>query len=561
MSWRDSIREQESPKQALPLWLLVSLRLLLKIALGCLVIGFLISAFYFLLACRYDLDEVAKSPKGHTILDRHHNTMTTLQTTEGSSQPITRDALPQQMVDALLAREDTRFYSHWGVDPRGVLRAIYKNVKQGKFIEGASTLSMQLTKNIYNNKEESLHRKLLEAFITLRMEARYSKDEILTHYLNRIYLGSGSYGIEEAAQRYFNTTTNKLTLPQCALLAGIIRSPHDFSPLNNPKLALEQRDQVIKRMLKLGRITQEQADRALATEMHFQHKDSPYTIAASVDSYAYNAIERHAQEIIDLREIRSSELVITSSIDSKIEHLIAQDLAVTLPPAKGKNPLQTAIVVLDNATGGVMALIGGRDYRLSSFNRALDSKLALGEALYPFLYIAAIERGSLPIIKQPIVTARQLGYAEILDFCKRFGIDHKPSYHEEDLYRGGIHASPLQLASAFASLQSHGKYRSSYFIEKINTRKGQEIFVQQGSSKDIASPRSTQSLITLLKKHYRSDDGTLLIQARAHNTAWLIHLTPKTTTVLWLGHDYPQKDAKLDTTLQQLSHQLVTWTL
>ena len=237
-------------KRWLPECLHGPVRLLVQLAvLGLLVLS-AVAFFYFMLAMRFDMDEVARLPAGTTFYDRKG---VEIAAPGGSGRKLVkRTDLPDFLVKSLQAREDARFFDHHGVDVRGLVRATVRNLKDRDFTQGASTLSMQLARNSFKMKQKSLHRKFLEIALTLRVESRYTKDEILTHYLNRIYFGAGADGIEQAARTYFGKATRDLTDGECALIVGIIRGPHCFSPFRNLDAALEQRDQTLTRMVAMG---------------------------------------------------------------------------------------------------------------------------------------------------------------------------------------------------------------------------------------------------------------------------------------------------------------------
>ncbi|MEO8613804.1 MAG: biosynthetic peptidoglycan transglycosylase, partial [Luteolibacter sp.] len=246
-------------KRWLPEWMHgpVKLMFLLAVTAGVVLSGF--AFFYFMLAMRFDMTEVAKLPEGTIFYDRNGSEITA---PGGNGRKLVkREDIPQFLVNSLRAREDARFFEHSGVDVRGLMRATIRNIKDRDFTQGASTLSMQLARNCFKMKQKSLHRKFLEIALTLRVEANYSKDEILTHYLNRIYFGAGADGIEQAARTYFGKTTRDLSEGECAMIVGIIRGPHIFSPFRNLNAAIEQRNQTLNRLIAMKLIDEAHRDR------------------------------------------------------------------------------------------------------------------------------------------------------------------------------------------------------------------------------------------------------------------------------------------------------------
>lgn len=437
-----------------------------------------------------------------------------------------------------------------------------KNLTTMSYQEGASTISMQLVKNTYNNKSRSIHRKLLEIAITLRIESRYNKDQILTHYLNRIYFGSGCHGIEEAANTYFGVTTSQLTLGQSALLVGIIRGPHIFSPFNNLESAITQRDQVLDRLYNTGKITSQEKEKARESPLKLVDKQKQ----KPTSSYAVSSIRRHQQQIIDTSEIREGGLRITSTIDKKLSSLITRDikkLSTSFKENQENTPLQVAVVVLENQTGAIRTIIGGTDYLKYPYNRALDSKQELGPAFTPLIYLAALDRGKLPLRGKPVITGQQIGTKDLLGYCNRFEINHKPNKNANDLFRGSIYASPLQLANAYTIIQNGGTLPESYFIETISNKSGDKLFIQQHYKKEVVSAGAALSCRNMLIKANKTptpDKQTILITAYAYKHAWVIASNNTHTAVVWLGHDLPEdipnKEQHTETLTKNIQHWL-----
>ena len=240
----------------------------------------------------------------------------------GGRKLVTRADIPDFLVKSLQAREDARFFDHHGVDVRGLARATVRNLKDRDFTQGASTLSMQLARNSFQIKQKSLHRKLLEIALTLRVEARYTKDEILTHYLNRIYFGAGADGIEQAARTYFGKATRDLSDGECALIVGIIRGPHIFSPFRNLDAALEQRDQTLNRMVAMGFIDQARRDAIAAEPVRLVSDEQRETQT----SYALQAVRRELDNILDEGEIQLGGLHVHTTLDAAWQQRLETEL-------------------------------------------------------------------------------------------------------------------------------------------------------------------------------------------------------------------------------------------
>jgi len=309
--------------------------------------------------------------------------------------------IPDLMRQATLAVEDKRFYIHHGVDVRGIFRALYTNLKSGRRTEGASTITQQLAKNLNNNFEKTIDRKLVEAFLALRIERHLTKDEILDHYLNRIYFGKGSFGLAAAAKEYFGKQAKDMTLAECALLAGIIKSPNSSSPRNNETTALMRRDRVISLM-----VQQNKLDRAAAAEAKLEPLRLVPETNLRVQSYFMALAMKELREVLkvadgdeipeglsvrttlDARMQKASEL----QVARKLDEIVSGPQYVKPREATAGDELQAAAMVVEMETGAVRVLIGGRDYSKSPFDRARMARRENGALLQPFLYSLAFQQ-------------------------------------------------------------------------------------------------------------------------------------------------------------------------
>ncbi len=329
-----------------------------------------------------------------------------------TSIPLTQ--IPVDLRRAVMAIEDTDFYKHWGIDLQAILRASAANLRAGRVVQGGSTLSQQLAKTIFLTRKKTFTRKFKELLLTLQMEKRYSKDEILELYLNQIYFGGGAYGVEAAARLYFDKHTKDLNLPECALLAGLIRSPNRYSPLNHPERAQDRRSTVLGRMKLLNLITEPEEKEAEAypissTPSGLRGREAPYFLEevrkVLEPVYGADRLEQEGlmiQTTLDLKMQRAAESILEkhlSSYDVKfgtitlneynqdlLKNTTEQVQISTTPPT-----LQGALVVLDTHTGAVRAMVGGRDFGRSQFNRAIQAKRQPGSSFKSFVWAAALE--------------------------------------------------------------------------------------------------------------------------------------------------------------------------
>lgn len=370
-------------------------------------------AFYGIWAQTFDLKRVDEMPERNTVYDVDGRIYSRL---AGANRVrVSLNEVAPQFIDALLAREDTRFFKHSGIDWRGIGRALVRDLMSGSAKEGASSITQQLARNSLPLGGRNISRKILEAMVALRIEREFTKQQILELYVNRIYFGSGCYGVETASLAYFGKEAAKLNLSEAAVLAGLIRSPNRFSPLKNPEGAAAQRDTVLDRMVELKKITAAQAQQAKLARIDTRPKRMPLI----QENYAMDAVQRDLNVLLTQEQIDTGGLNIYTTLDPTIQNAAQQALEAQLtkiehqgnfkhplkanyhPPAEGEDSsmpyLQGALVAIDNASGGIRALVGGRDYSQSKFNRALPpANRQVGSSFKPFVYTLAFMHGLLP---------------------------------------------------------------------------------------------------------------------------------------------------------------------
>src|SRR5437870_10605787 len=387
-----------------------------KITLLLLLAGavFAVFLFYGTWAQTFDMKNVGEMPERNTVYDVDGKIYSRL---AGANRlKVSLSEVSPYFIAAVLAREDTRFYEHKGIDWRGVLRALSRDVISMKAKEVASSLTMQLARNSLPLGGRSFSRKLLEAMVSLRIEREFTKQQILELYVNRIYFGTGCYGVETASQAYFGKSASKLNLPEAALLAGLIRSPNRFSPLKNPEGAKTQRNAVLNRMVTLKKLSSAEAEEAKRAKITPHPKRLPFI----QENYAMDAVQRDLNPLLTQDQIDNGGLSIYNTLDPAVQNATQQALETQLtkiehqsnfhhplkasyqPPESGEGDssmpyLEGAVVMIDNASGGIRALVGGRDYAQSKFNRALPpTNRQVGSAFKPFVYTVAFTHGLLP---------------------------------------------------------------------------------------------------------------------------------------------------------------------
>src|SRR5213595_2611265 len=388
-------------------WKLTLLGLIAAGGLGVLI-------FYGVWAETFDLKKVGEMPERNTVFDVDGKIYSRL---AGANRlKVSLSEVSPFFITAVLAREDTRFYQHGGIDWRGILRALARDVLSRSAKEGASSITQQLARNSLPLGGRTVSRKLLEAMVAFRIERQFTKRQILELYINRIYFGTGCYGVETASQAYFSKNASTLNLSEAAILAGLIRSPNRFSPLKNPEGAAAQGNAVLDRMLELKKITPAQAGEARIAKITPHPKRLPFI----QENYAMDAVQRDLNQLLTQDQIDHGGLSIYTTLDPTVQNSAQDALEKQLtklehqsnfhhplkadykPPENGEGDasmpyLEGAVVVIDNASSGIRALVGGRDYAQSKFNRALTpANRQVGSAFKPFVYTVAFSHGLLP---------------------------------------------------------------------------------------------------------------------------------------------------------------------
>src|SRR5213083_3106838 len=377
-------------------------------------VGLAVFLFYGAWAQSFDMKKVGEMPERNTVLDVDGKIYSRL---AGANRlKVSLSEVSPLFIEAVLTREDSRFYAHKGIDWRGILRALVRDITSGSAKEGASSITQQLARNSLPLGGRTLSRKLLEAMVAFRIERQFTKQQILELYVNRIYFGTGCYGVETASQLYFGKSASKLNLSEAALLAGLIRSPNRFSPLKNPEGAAMQRNAVLDRMVASKKITPAEAEEAKLTKIVAHPKRLPQI----QENYAMDAVQRDLNLLLTQDQIDNGGLSIYTTLDPSVQNAAQDALETQLtkiehqsnfhhplkanykPPESGEGDsampyLEGAVVVIDNASGGIRALVGGRDYAQSKFNRALaPANRQVGSAFKPFVYTVAFSHGLLP---------------------------------------------------------------------------------------------------------------------------------------------------------------------
>ncbi len=346
----------------------------------------LIAALYLFISLP-DINQVVDmdSRPSVIILDKDDREVARLGDTQGDI--LTVKQISPHMIEAVQAIEDRRFYKHWGIDPFGLARALWRNLTGSGGMQGGSTITQQLAKNLFLSPERTVSRKVKEAALAFYLEYKYTKDEILAAYLNRVYFGAGAYGVDAASRIYFNTTARKLTLQQAALLAGLLKAPARYSPDNDPVLAAKRAQIVIGAMHDAGFLTDKEAKATIVKPL--PKKD--YNVGGTQDiHYFTDWVVSQAEGYIGEN---SQNLIIRTTLDGGLQHYAAQQLQKTLETDGAKVSATQGAVLSLRIDGAILAMVGGADYGDSQFNRATQALRQPGSAFKPFVYLAALETG------------------------------------------------------------------------------------------------------------------------------------------------------------------------
>jgi penicillin-binding protein 1A len=518
--------------------------------------------------------EIPKRPPSVLILGANGATLATRGDMGGAEVPLRE--LPDYVPNAFVAIEDRRFYSHHGIDPWGILRAGARDVLHRGATQGGSTITQQLAKNLFLTQERTVTRKLQEAVLALWLEHKFSKAQILELYLNRVYFGSGAYGIEAAAQRYFGKSARKLTLPEAAMLAGLVQSPSRLAPTRNPDGAERRAGMVIAAMAELKMIGDEAAKRALITPAR-AIKPSGGGSVNYVADWVMDAVD-------DLIGHVDQDIVVETSIDPALQTAAEQSLDDVLAQKGDKLDVSEGALVAMTPDGIVRALVGGRNYAESQFNRAIAARRQPGSAFKPFVYLTALEHGLTPDTvreDKPIsvqgwrpenfeheylgpVTLTQALANSLNTVSVRLTMEVGPPAVVRTAYRLGIESklepnasialgtsevSVIELVSAYATFANGGLAVAPHVVERIRATDGKTLYTRSTQALGrVVDPRYIGMMNTMMRETLvsgtarRADLPGWLAAGKTGTSqdfrdAWFIGYTSRLVTGVWLGND------------------------
>jgi penicillin-binding protein 1A len=491
--------------------------------------------------------------------------------------PADLDALPDYVPAAFIAIEDRRFYHHPGFDPIGMSRAMVSNMRAGRVVQGGSTLTQQLAKNLFLSPDQNMKRKVQELMLAVWLEMKFSKQEILALYLNRVYFGAGAYGIEAASQRYFDKSARQLTVGEAALLAGLLKAPSRYSPVSESERAATRATVVLNEMVDAGVITPEQRAAAVTEPVRVSR-----TLATQHAQYFIDWLDKQIRELVGEP---TEDMIVETTLDLTLQTQAERSVRRILDRDRSKGVQQAALVALDGE-GRVRAMIGGASYADSQFNRATDARRQAGSAFKPFVYLTALESGYTPetmvndapirignwsprnysgnfagemtmaqAVAQSTNTiaagmADQIGRDNVARTARRLGITSRIGL-EPAMALGAVEVSPLEMAQAYDAFANGGKRVTAYGISRIRTPQGRVIY-QRASRADgpvqaISNPflyyqnqmlrgvmtSGTGRSAAIAGRDIAGKTGT----TSDYKDAWFVGYTGGFVTAVWVGKD------------------------
>lgn len=555
--------------------------LVMLVGIGC---GFLTAS----MNTKPNLADDIRPPASSQIYDINGNEIANVHAAE-NRVPVKINQIPKDLQNAFVAVEDARFYDHMGIDPRGILRAAWANLTDRTVAEGGSTITQQLAKNAYLTQERTLKRKIQEMFLALQLERQYTKQEILELYLNQIYFGQGAYGVQAAAQTYFGKNVEDLTLNECAVLAGIPKSPNYYSPTNNLAAAQERKATVLDQMEKYNYINASTARKTKNEKIDLaKPKQKTNTEPASyfIDYVTQRLIDKYGADAV-----YKDGLKIYTTIDMDMQaaaEKAMQNLPTYRSDDNGIQQPQGALVAIDPQTGYIKAMVGGRG--TDQFNRATMAERQPGSAFKPFVFAAALESKFTPstVIEDSPITvgdwspqnyertfsgrvslrkvAEQSLNVPTVRIAQKIGID-KPIYYAQEMgistfvldgpqndrnlatALGGLTkgVTPLELTSAYGTFANKGVHVEPVAIIKVLDRNGKVIDQASPAKRSVMSEASAAELTSMLQGVIAHGTGTGANIGRPaagktgttsdYRDAWFVGYTPTLVTGVWIGCD------------------------
>ncbi len=519
--------------------------------------------------------------------------------------PVPIKRIPKNLKNAFLAAEDARFYEHKGIDFIGVLRAALKNVEAGTIVQGASTITQQVTRSLLLSPKRSWIRKIKEAILAWQIDATLTKDEILNIYLNQIYLGAGAYGVEAAARTYFNKHVEDLTIAECALIAGLTQAPTRYNPLRHFNRAKKRQRYVLRRMFEEGFITEKEREEALNQKITLK---SEKIIPPKGAEYFLQVVKKDLLARYGKKRLFTEGFKIYTTIDSKWQEWACEAVEKGLKKIINRHKkdkelfknIQGALISIDAQTGAVRALVGGQDFKKSQFNLAIQGKMQPGSAFKPIVYSTAMKKGIIQpntiIVDEPISlpgtdsdkpwqpqnfdktymgpitirtaltysrnvisvkVARLVGVKAIIEQAKLMGIT-TPLAKNLSIALGSSAIPLIQITTAYSTFVNQGKVVHPQYIEQISDRYGRIIELLEPEWNQALDPATAFQMAYLLMGVVENGTGRyakrlgIPVGGKTGTTdnyhdAWFVGFSPEVVTGVWIGRKDKKSLGKLET--------------
>ena len=496
---------------------------------------------------------------------------------------VTSQELPSHVSGAILAIEDRRFYSHFGVDVLGILRAAWVNYRSGAVIQGGSTLTQQLAKNfllsekMYSPQDRSLRRKVQELLLAFWLERKFSKDQILTLYLNRVYLGAGVYGIDAAAYKYFHKRAKDLSIYEATVIAGLLKAPSRYSPLSNPRLAHERARQVLKAMVEAGFMAQNQSHAYEKMPEPLANSHHKALVGRYFSDWIFETLDEYVGKL-------QEDVVVETTLDPRLQKLAEMSVSKTLEEqGEALNVSQSALVAM-TPDGGVRAMVGGQNYLKSQFNRVTQARRQIGSSFKFFTFLAALEQGYTPstliedtpfhigkwrpknykyvprghvtltdafaysVNATAVRLAHTVGLKRLQKMALRLGLT-SPQPRDMTIALGSGQTTLIELTSAYATVANHGFGVWAYGIKEVRTaREGKVLYRRQSQGAGrVLVPEQVVFMLKMMSAafSYGTGKGAFIGRPCAGKTgtsqkyrdAWCIGFTPDLVAGVWSGND------------------------
>jgi len=571
------------------------------IIFAALAVGILALSLSVLIASAYsqDLDKLEEPlPKPLIIMDKNGEVASEQYSVKYTAVPLSE--MPETLIEAIIAVEDHRFYEHSGVDLIGILRSALKNLRSGSIVGGGSTITQQLAKNLFYTSEQTYSRKIKEAVTALRIEAKFDKDKILELYLNQIYFGEGTWGVQDAAQVYFGKNIQDITLPEAALLAALPKAPTSYSPFQDEEKAKDRRNLILKLLYDQKTIDQNTYDQAISAPIQLRDWDLPglrgkfqgyvdYVMEEAMTNYGYS-----------FEELQTSGLIIYTQMDPVVQSAVEATYKMDelFPESSNEVMVQSGAVVLDPSTGGIRGMIGYRgQYFYQGLNRATQLKRQPGSAIKPLaVYAPALEKGYTPnsilidektdfngyspsnyddryqgrmtlynalihSINVPAVALlNEIGVEAGLDFLKKTGIPMHNDDRNLSIALGGFTegVSPLEMAQAYSVFPNLGTMYKAHAITKITLSTGEIQLEVAEEAVEVMKPENAYTMTQMLmgvisegtgknanlNRPVAGKTGTTELPSTetyegisGARDAWFVGYTPGLVTAVWVGFD------------------------